>query len=347
MPGTPIPEFGGNGAKTRIRHREYVGDIIATGGSDFSVTSYVVNPGNSTLFPWLSVIAQNYGQYEFKGLVAQFVSSTSDITAGGGLGTIIMGTNYDVLQSDYVNKQAMENAQFCVSARPSQSIIHTFECDPKLRPLQKLYIRDLSSSTTVSQDARFYDLGKFQVAIVGLPTVITAGTSLGELWLSYDVEFDKADIADPFLLYMSRNDAFISSPTNRATITDASPFGTLDFPITTGLLGGVISLNTYTFPNNSKGTQFYIHITWLGTPVLGVSKINITGTGLTVTNGIGYPDIAGGPDTSDRVGSTFRATLTSNTNARFVVSTGGVIIPTAVTQCIMYVIPVNPRLAWI
>jgi hypothetical protein len=78
-----------------------------------------------------------------------------------------------------------------------------------------------------------------------------------------------------------------------------------------------------------------------------VSKINITGTGLTVTNGIGYPDIAGGPDTSDRVGSTFRATLTSNTNARFVVSTGGVIIPTAVTQCIMYVIPVNPRLAWI
>jgi hypothetical protein len=252
-----------------------------------------------------------------------------------------------VLQSDYVNKQAMENAQFCVSARPSQSIIHTFECDPKLRPLQKLYIRDLSSSTTVSQDARFYDLGKFQVAIVGLPTVITAGTSLGELWLSYDVEFDKADIADPFLLYMSRNDAFISSPTNRATITDASPFGTLDFPITTGLLGGVISLNTYTFPNNSKGTQFYIHITWLGTPVLGVSKINITGTGLTVTNGIGYPDIAGGPDTSDRVGSTFRATLTSNTNARFVVSTGGVIIPTAVTQCIMYVIPVNPRLAWI
>jgi hypothetical protein len=344
QPGMPVPEFGGGNSATTIRHREYVGDIVATGSTGFSVKSYVINPGNSLLFPWLSVIAQNYSQYEFKGLVAQFVSTTSDITAGGGLGTIIMGTNYDVLQSSYSSKQVMENSQYSVSAKPSVSMIHTFECDPKLRPMKVMYIRDLSSSSSVSQDARFYDMGKFQVAQVGMPAGFTAGTVLGELWLSYEVVLSKADIADPILQVLGRGDAFLGSAANRATMTDINVFGTVDFPVTTGTLGGVISgPNLYTFPPGLSGTRFSVQITWNGTATLATTIFTLLPTGgTTLLASFGYPAVAGA-DQSDRVGISAVVQVTSDV-ASFRILHSGAIIPAAVSQFIMYVWPMSSSL---
>lgn len=342
-PGMPVPQFGSNKGSTTITHREYVGDVVATGSSSFSVTSFVINPGNSLLFPWLSVIAQNYSQYEFKGLVAQFVSTTSDITAGGGLGTVILGTNYDVLQNNYANKQVMENSQYSVSARPSVSMIHTFECDPKLRPMKTMFIRDTSSNLSAPQDARFSDLGKFQVAQVGMPGSFTAGTVLGELWLSYEVVLSKADIADPSVSGSARGDAFLFGAANRATQSDSAIFGTGAYPTTTGTLGGTVgSFNTYAFPPNVIGIKYFIYATWLGTPVAANTVLTPIGFGCTVSNVISFPQIAGG-DSSDRVGVTCTALVTSNAaNVAFLLS--GVLLPTAITQTILYVFPVQPTI---
>lgn len=194
MPGEAVPEFGVLGNETRVRHREYIGDIVVPSTPfAFNCTDYVINPGSTTTFPWLSNLAQQYQQYKFNGLIFEFKTMTSEVATGGPMGAVILATNYDVLEPKFSDKVHMENAQYSVSAKPSCSQIHTIECAPGERASRLLYIRNENSSTTVSQDARWADLGKFQIATAGLPG--TAGQALGELWASYDVSLFKPEIA--------------------------------------------------------------------------------------------------------------------------------------------------------
>lgn len=67
MTAAQVPEFSTpeslHGA-VRVAHREYIGDISTgvAGGSDFFRT-YQITPLNPQLFPWLSVMAQNFQQW--------------------------------------------------------------------------------------------------------------------------------------------------------------------------------------------------------------------------------------------------------------------------------------------
>lgn len=192
QPGEPVPQFGTNGASTRIRHREYITDIaVPAVPANFSNTTYAVNPGNSVLFPWLATVANGYQQYKFHGLIFEFVSTTSEVSSGGPMGSIIMASDYDVSDLPYVNKQAMENSQFAVSAKPSCSQIHTMECDPAMSASTLLYTS--SNTTNNTTDPRWSNLANFQIATQGLPG--TTGQVLGELWASYDVELVKPELS--------------------------------------------------------------------------------------------------------------------------------------------------------
>jgi len=57
-----------------ITHREYVADILAGANnpSAFNVTTFPVNPGQSSSFQWLSRIAANYESYQFQSLSAEY-----------------------------------------------------------------------------------------------------------------------------------------------------------------------------------------------------------------------------------------------------------------------------------
>jgi hypothetical protein len=46
----------------RLQHREYVGMIVCP-GTAFTSLVYNINPGNSTLFPYLSSIARLFEYY--------------------------------------------------------------------------------------------------------------------------------------------------------------------------------------------------------------------------------------------------------------------------------------------
>jgi hypothetical protein len=193
-PGESVPEFGTNGNATRVRHREYIGDIaVPASPLPFNNTTYTINPGDFTTFPWLASVAAQYQQYRFNGLIFEFKTLTSEYSATGPLGSVMLATNYDVLELPFTDKIRLENSQYAVSAKPSCSQIHTVECDPSQTAAKLLYIRDSSSSTTVSQDARWQDLGKFQLATAGLSG--SSGQVLGELWASYDVTLYKPEVA--------------------------------------------------------------------------------------------------------------------------------------------------------
>lgn len=184
-----VPHFGKADNSTRVRHREFISDIaVPPGGSAFTNSTFVINPSNSQLFPWLAKFAENYQQYRVHGMVFYFKSTTSDYSAAGALGKIAMATNYNVRDLAYANMQELENAEFSVSGKPSVSRLHPIECAPNNgTPLVK-WVRDTQYDASGGDD-RLYDVGKFQFAVQGLPG--TPGTIIGELWVTYDIEFYK------------------------------------------------------------------------------------------------------------------------------------------------------------
>lgn len=305
QPGQPVPQFGGKFSRaTRITHREYVQDLVVPAvPTSFTNVTYSINPGNTTLFPWLSNVAAQYQQYEIHGMVVEFRTLSSDITGGGALGSVIIATNYDVLEPAFVNKTIMENAQFSVSTKPSCGLLHTIECDPSQRPTKLLYVRDSSSSATSSQDARFMDLGLLQIATTGLPG--TAGTVIGELWISYDISLYKPEITgnvQGFQNISSFGGSSVSGPLGTSNTNTGSRFFTITSPtILNSLVSGPFfveftgtgtGLASVAFTPSSGSTVVFLETattsatvisTFLLTPSSAGATFTITVTGTTLT----------------------------------------------------------------
>lgn len=175
-----------------IRHREYLGDITAS--IAFTSVNYYLNPGQKQTFPWLSSIAANFQQYRFRGLIFSYEATSADSvlssSASTSLGTVSMATDYDVLDNNYNGKREMLNSLFASSKKPSCSFIHPIECDTKQSPMRLQYIRVASYPSDA--DPRMYDLGKTQIATEGMQA---ATGSVGELWVTYEVELYKQQLA--------------------------------------------------------------------------------------------------------------------------------------------------------
>lgn len=185
-----VPQFVRNDHAVRVIHREFVKDITvpSTPGA-FVNDTFVINPSNQELFPWLSSLSKQYQQYNIRGMIVEFKSMSSDYAAAGPLGTVAIATNYNVNDTPFPNKIALENSEFAVSCKPSMSLMHAIECDPEFSGRTYYYVRDPATEGTAVSDARLYDVGLLQVATAGLPG--SAGSTLGEMWVSYDIEFTK------------------------------------------------------------------------------------------------------------------------------------------------------------
>lgn len=75
---TPSMSFGGDSLSIRVRHREFLGDILTGGVAGvFTNNVFPINAGLRTSFPYLSQIAGNFEEYCFNGLVFEFISTAS------------------------------------------------------------------------------------------------------------------------------------------------------------------------------------------------------------------------------------------------------------------------------
>lgn len=270
--GTEIPQFMNSIHETRIQHREYIGDIVVPSSpNSFTNTSYVINAANSDTFPWLAAVAARYQQYKFNGLIFEFKTLSSDITAGGALGAVMMATNYDSIKKPFNNKLEMENSEYATSAKPSRSQIHAVECDPAMTQSKLLYCADVGNDETLDIDPRFANLGNFQLATVGLPG--SAGQVLGELWASYDVSLFKPDLGTP-------NSSGWQRLTAAGSVSTSTPLGdpSLTFLSESGFFLRVSTTND--FKVRYKGTYFAYFVT-VGVNVIDTRLLSDTGSTVT------------------------------------------------------------------
>jgi len=190
-----VPHFQtlpGEDGSLMVSYREYLGDIFGNQENDpFVVNSIPLNPGLETSFPWLSQIASNFKEYEWKQCVFDFRSMITDMTTTNGqLGQIVMTTEYNVDAEAFEDKNEMLTTVHAVSGKVIDDITHGVECDPrKLSGSPGKYIR--TKPVLIQEDKKEYDLANFQYAICDSPGTL-ANLPLGQLYVSYTVLLRKA-----------------------------------------------------------------------------------------------------------------------------------------------------------
>lgn len=185
------------GAAPRVQHREFIMDVVAPANPRaFTTTAFRIQPGLSgqqVLFPWGSSVAKCFQQYKMHGCILEFVSTSSDFSSDSALGEIMMSTQYDANAPALTSVLAVNNNEFTTVQKPSVSFYHPLECASKDSPVTVRYVRSNNTSEDGSDD-RLDDVGLFQLSTNGLTA--SAGTVVGQLWVTYDIEFLKAELPD-------------------------------------------------------------------------------------------------------------------------------------------------------
>jgi hypothetical protein len=264
---TQIPKFSTTHSTNIVCHREYLGDIQGT--SAFNNVLYPLNPGISGTFPWLSAIADNYQEYKFHGLVFEFRSLVTDFVTSGAPGVVVMATNYNADVPAYISKQQMENSEFAVSIKPTSNLIHGVECATQQTTISQRYVR--TGSVPTGQDLRLYDYGNFQFATQANPV-----QDLGELWVSYCVEFFKP------ILPLDVASSPVTGHSVRSVASNASPLGTIQGTLS-GNIGLACSSLNVSF-NANPGEIYVLSLNWFGTSTAALNVPGLTLTGLVPFN---------------------------------------------------------------
>lgn len=271
MSNAQVVNSSANGG-TIVRHREYIGDVKST--TTFTLDQFPLNPGQNKTFPWLSTIAANFEQYRFRGVLFEFHSTSADnvlsSAASTALGTVSMSTDYDVLDTPYLTKREMLNAQYANSRKPSESFIHPVECKKAWTPYNLNWVRTTNTFPDKG-DPRTYDLGNFYVATEGMQNASSEGTigSIGELWVTYEVEFFKQQLL-PVGFNTLADHLLINLPTSANWLgNNTSAFD----PKST--LGGTATSNTYIFPPEIAEGLYLVVYDVFGTSA-SLGEINVT-----------------------------------------------------------------------
>lgn len=276
-----VPTIHEDGMVTRIAHREYIGDVLSS-TSAFSALEFPLNPGMKETFPWLNQVAANYTQYQFLGLVFEFVSEGSEYTNSAGLGYVAMSTQYDAGAASYVDKRSMLNAQFADAAKPSKSFQQWVECSPDRVADPRRHVRCAANPSNTSIND--YDVGKTTLAVGGN---VAGGAVIGEFWVSYDV-----------LLYVPRSQGFVNTTIDKYAVDSAATTSTDAAMLGSGWTATGNSVNTFTptltatsitFPNGSRG-RYYVELSLnrnsTGTAASGSYNTTLVGCSVVTSNGL-------------------------------------------------------------
>lgn len=202
-----VPAFGQNQKPVRIIHKEYVCPVKCNANGSFRNEAFYVNPGNVSLFPWLSQQALMYDSYDINGMILMFKSFTSEQfistqNFSGGVSEIIMVSDYNVSDPPHSNKVSALNTEFAVSGKTSRDLIHAVECaNGKSVFGGKRFITEKTlpnqfyntNNSIAPQDPVKYFFNQVNIITQGAPPTSGAPDwDAGELWVSYDITLYKA-----------------------------------------------------------------------------------------------------------------------------------------------------------
>jgi len=273
---------------------------------------FYINPGNKKLFPWLSQIASSFGYFKMHGMAFEFRSTSAVSTVSQSIGSVVLMTELDIYRpepkidvSTNSLKAAVCAQQYVNMGKPSETFLHGIECARHLSQTTLYTVRqgvpileNPGDKVALRGDERLSYLGYTIVYIGGVkvdPPTYENQPSLGDLYVTYDIELFRPILSNPLTLSSSTNastSAFIEKEQSRAACvsTDTEdkinqPFGLFDksaapFQFTSnqfniqptyGLLLGPNpgklnpeTVNGFSFPYTGEYQLFTVSMSWVG-----------------------------------------------------------------------------------
>jgi len=171
----PKVEYAKDGSYCIISHKERIGTVL--GSVAFTATSFSINPGLVSTFPWLSAIANRFESHSW--IKCDFLFKTKTSTTA--VGDVILAVDYDASDSAPSSSVQVESYQSFVDGAPWQNLV--MRCKPSdLNKLKQRFNRDATVAT--GSDVKLYDAGNFYIC-----TENQASAALvGYLYVEYTVK---------------------------------------------------------------------------------------------------------------------------------------------------------------
>jgi hypothetical protein len=273
LTGCGRPNFTSRPGSIRFAWTEFVNPITYT-SSNFSLQNYLLNPGNPTLFPFLSTIATNFENFEFHGLIMHYDSTSSVAFSGNSpaVGQVTMATDYDVIDANYAGIREMEVTLFATTEAPFDDQYHAIECKRGKNVMSNMYVQPYSQVSQFPDDPRFSCLGNFQLATTGIPYPGSGAPVIGNLYVTYDVTLAKPQIA---------TDATASFSQHMTVNNNANVWG--GFQLVAVNPAGSPTM-TFSVTGTGTGSQMTVTVP-AGQPFIGQYVISVQGLSNTNFNG--------------------------------------------------------------
>jgi len=191
----------------RLRECEYINEFSSSGTSINTHFDQLINPCNSSVFPYLSTIANSFEQYIIHKL--KFYVKTEATTSTPG--SVMLVCNYDPSASAFTTKQQIMEYEGAVRGAPWQSSVE-YTYRPKNALNRKMF--NLYGSLPSSVSVNDYYAGRMQM----FSTNVTTGLIVGELYVEYDISLmEPVNSANMYKRYQLPTQGIIMSSTGATT----------------------------------------------------------------------------------------------------------------------------------
>jgi len=279
--------FGVNRQRMVVCEDENIGIITSPDSTAFNILStYPINPGQATTFPWLSSIAKNFEKYRFQSLEFYVVPQVSQFANGGRTGEVILSCDYDASDAAPGSYQQQADQVPHSTAMPYQRQSLVLSPKEMHKESDAKFIRP--GGLPGASDIKTYDAGNFFVGCTGLDASVFNVCSLHvryscELTIPVLENFAQAPV----------NNSVTYLVDSQAVLTTATPYQPLlaavkstALPVTNGL--GVVNTAGSIVPTPGN----YI----LNCSVQMTNTSNVLGTGFldVLKNGVvQIPEVTG------------------------------------------------------
>jgi hypothetical protein len=191
---SPWATFASREDQLRLKHREYVSDLLSTTTSAVPVIAqYMINPGDPTLFPQTSGISATFELYQYLGFVAEIMTSTTMYSSTSVADKYGGGFDYDAYNSPIATLQAFLNNNAPVYTAAYNNVEVGAEC--ATAPYNSYYVQTNTSAVSVQPVNLVYQFVLYLVTTNNTGRAV--GVSYGDVYFIYDILLSKP-VIPPF-----------------------------------------------------------------------------------------------------------------------------------------------------
>jgi hypothetical protein len=252
----------GTGDSVYIEHRELVYSV--TGTANFYALMLIMQPGLSSVFPWLSTQTNGWEKYRFKYLRARYATRTGSNTPG----TLMLIPDYDATDALVTSEVGASSFHGSTNDAPWKDSVVVFD----MARSRELFLRQANLAPNL--DPKTYDFASLTVASQDGTTV-----GWGKVWLEYGIEL----IQSQAITVLGAGGSIKSGGTNVAV---ATPFGDAPVISASSIITTVNAVNPtrFNFTNAVVGGEYVVTVNIAGTTVTGGALASDTMTSKTAVS---------------------------------------------------------------